>query len=178
MPATKSRKKATAKPAEDEKDYSLYLEKEATPLQERFADWIIEKTGYEPVDEEEFRLAVQLATALRMEHQRSPENQEVLEAKRAEKEERDLERANKPKAKRGRPRKVAEDVDEDVDDVDDDVEEDVEETPKPARRSTRAKSGTTTRAATRTSSAKTTAAKTTRARRTRKPAAESSEAPF
>jgi hypothetical protein len=172
MPATKVRTKK-ARPApepeeiEEEKDYSTYLEKEPTPLQEHFAEWIQDKTGYEPNDADDFATGVQLATALRMEFQRSPENQARLEERRAAAEQAAEERSSKPAGKRGRPRKTVEPV-EDADEP----EETEEEAPKPTRKrpAARAKAG-----ATKTTKAK---AGATRPRRARKPKAETEEAPF
>jgi hypothetical protein len=176
MPATKVRtKKGRPVSAEvpeeveaEEKDYSTYLEKEPTDLQERFADWILDKTGYEPTDADDFATGVQLATALRMEFQRSPENQAVLEERRAAAEERAEEKATKPAAKRGRPRKTVEPV-EDADEP----EEAEEEAPKPTRKRPAAR--TAKAGATKTSKAK---AGATRTRRPRQPKAETEEAPF
>lgn len=174
MPATKVRTKK-ARPApepeevEDEKDYTTYLDKAPTPLQEHFAEWIQDKTGYEPNDVEDFATGVQLATALRMEFQRSPENQQRLEERRAAAEEKAEERASKPAGKRGRPRKTVEPV-EDADEP----EETDEEAPKATRKrpAARAKAG-----ATKTTKAKA-GAGATRARRARKPKTETEEAPF
>ena len=52
---------------------AAYQEKEPTELHVKFAEWITEKTGYE-VDLK----SVQLATALRMPFQASPENQDLM----------------------------------------------------------------------------------------------------
>lgn len=54
-----------------------YTEKEPTELQTRFTAWIEEKTGYKPDAK-----SVALSVALRMEFQRSEENQTVLKAAR------------------------------------------------------------------------------------------------
>lgn len=172
----KTRAKSKSRPApepeeiDEEKDYSLYLEKAPTALHERFADWILEKTGYEPTDEEEFRTAVSLSTALRMEHQRSPENQEVLAENRAKAAAAKEERESAPAKPRGRPKKRA--AVEEPEDIEEDVEEDEEEAPAPKRRPARAKAGATTKTAAKTGA--------TRARRAR-PAAKKAtkeEAPF
>lgn len=89
--------------------YANYAEKDPTPLQEAFAAWLVDKTGYE-VDEK----SVQLAVALRMTFQRSPENQEDLEARRSTAEEkaearaaRAAEREEKAAAREEAPAKVA-----------------------------------------------------------------------
>lgn len=75
--------------------YAEYADRPATPLQEHFATWILEKTGIEPSQkyesvEDAFDDAVRLGVALRMEYQASPENRkrtaELREAKEAEQE--------------------------------------------------------------------------------------------
>lgn len=66
---------------------AAYQEKEPTELHVKFAEWITEKTGYE-VDLK----SVQLATALRMPFQASPENQEHLEERRKRAEQAVLDR--------------------------------------------------------------------------------------
>ena len=69
-----------------EMDLEVYLTKEPTDLQERFADWLKGAVGYDPTKaktkDEAFSEGVRLATALRMAFQRSDENQEVLNARR------------------------------------------------------------------------------------------------
>lgn len=63
-----------------EVDLKSYLEKAATDLQERFADWLLDEdiVGYDPsaakTKEAAFREGVRLATAMRMVFQASPEN--------------------------------------------------------------------------------------------------------
>jgi hypothetical protein len=72
--------------AEDELDYTKYLDKEPTDLQARFGDWILDKVGVEFGTKKEtdaFREGVRVATALRMPFQRSPENQEASPMVRA-----------------------------------------------------------------------------------------------
>lgn len=73
-----------------EMDLEVYLTKAATDLQERFADWLKDTVGYDPskakTKDEAFNEGVRLATALRMAFQRSDENQEVLNARREERE--------------------------------------------------------------------------------------------
>src|SRR6266436_3943409 len=104
----------------DETDYPSYVGKAPTDLQGRFAAWIPEVTGYDPTSaktkEAAFNEGVRLGVALRMKFQASPENQELLEARRAAIEE--AKAAPKPKAKRGRkPKEVEpEDVEPDEDD--------------------------------------------------------------
>lgn len=159
---------------ETEKDFSVYLEKDPTPKQERFIDWILRETGYEPENEDDFRLGAQLGQVLYMYYQRSDENQAILEQQRAERE---AAKAN-PKPKRGRGRPKAEEADE-VDESDEDAPE---ETPAPRRRAGRAKAGATTRAAAKPA-AKAGATKTAakpRARRAAKPKADAggTAAPF
>lgn len=60
-----------------EPSLARYAEIEPTTLQESFADWLTKNTGY-AVDAQ----SVALATALRGEFQKSPENQEDLKARR------------------------------------------------------------------------------------------------
>jgi hypothetical protein len=73
---------ARSSQAEEEKDYSLYLDKEATILHKEFAAWICEKTGYDPAvvksKQQVFLDAIRLGATLRMAHQGSPENQESI----------------------------------------------------------------------------------------------------
>lgn len=70
----------------DEYDYTKYLDKEPTDLQERFGAWLIDKVGVKfgtKKEEAAFLEGVRLATALRMPFQRSPENQEASPMVRA-----------------------------------------------------------------------------------------------
>lgn len=115
MPPKAAKKTEVAPP-----EFAHYVEKEPTPLQDSFYNWIVEKTGYEDLDPK----SVQLAVALRMTFQRSEENQADLEARReaalAAKEEREARRAEREEraaakeeeepaaapAKRGRPAKA------------------------------------------------------------------------
>jgi hypothetical protein len=80
-------KAKTEAPAEEvEFDYTQYLDREPSDLQERFADWIIEKTGKEFATKKEeaaWRAGVYVSVQLRMRFQASPENQAVLEARRS-----------------------------------------------------------------------------------------------
>jgi hypothetical protein len=167
MPAkSRTRRAPEPEPVEDEKDYTTYLDKAPTDLQERFAQWILDQTGYEPNDSDDFATGVQLATALRMEFQRSPENQAELERKRAAKEQEDEEKASAPPKRRGRPRKAQAEPEPE------ETEEEPEEAPKPRRgRTTRAKPAP-----------KTPAKPAAKPRRTRRPAAKPADedegAPF
>lgn len=179
---TKTRKVVEEKPEElEEIDYSVYLDKEPTDLQDRFATWIIEKTGYEPGSvkaEGVFRDAVQLATALRMEFQRSPENQEVLAERRAAAAKRKEERETAGPRKRGRKPKAAADdePDEPEEELEETTEEEPEEAPKPRRRPTARKAAASTKTA-----AKAASTRTRRARPASKKATDASEvdeAPF
>jgi hypothetical protein len=95
--------KAAAEVVED-KDYTTYKDKPATDLQERFGEWIVDKldlTFGSKKEQAAFLEGVRLATALRMEFQASPENQAVLNARRASAGDRELEtaRAQRPTKK-------------------------------------------------------------------------------
>ncbi|AVP41398.1 hypothetical protein SEA_YARA_64 [Streptomyces phage Yara] len=69
-----------AKTEEDGPQFAHLVDKEPTDLHKRFAAWLVENTG---LDEDEIDLkSVQLACSLRIEFQRSPENQANLEARR------------------------------------------------------------------------------------------------
>jgi len=72
--------------------YAEYLEKEPTDLQDHLTGWLLDKTGYEPDNADDFAEGVRLCVALRMTHQASPENAD----RRAASEERS---ATKAKAK-------------------------------------------------------------------------------
>ena len=109
--------------------YADYLDKEPTDLQDHLTGWLLDKTGFEPENPDDFAEGVRLCVALRMTHQASPENAE----RRAASEERSaVKAAQAAKAKaaeededpapkrRGRPPKAKA------------VEED--ETPAPKRR--------------------------------------------
>ena len=73
--------------AEEEQDFSGYVDKAPTELQERFTAWIPEVTGFDPngckSKSAAFAEGVRLAVSLRMPFQRSPENQELLAERRA-----------------------------------------------------------------------------------------------
>lgn len=90
-----------------------YKTKAATPVQERYADWLKEKLQLEfasPKAEAAFDEAVRISTALRMIFQASDENQEARAEARSEREEA---AAAKPKGKPGKKAKpAAEDEDE------------------------------------------------------------------
>lgn len=109
------------KAADTPRDYTKYADKTPSDLQERFAAWILEVTGFEPNDTDDFNEGVRLATALRMAFQASPENQEVLEARREAAEA----KKNAPKKVKAKKAKVEDDAE---------VEDDEEETPEPVKR--------------------------------------------
>jgi len=167
------------------KDYASYIEKAATPTQERMIEWLqSEDVGYDPstakTKAEAFFMGAKLVFALRMEFQRSPFNQEYLEERRQELEAAKAETkaaapkrtrtTRKAKAEEPEPEEEDEEIFEDEDD--DIVEDEEEETPPPApapKRATR-----TTRAA-KAAAAAPEAPATKPVRRTR---AKSSAAPF
>lgn len=66
-------------------DYTTYLGKPATELQERFGEWIRDKTGYDPAQAKSkaaaFEEGVKFAVFLRIPFQKSPENQDHRAAK-------------------------------------------------------------------------------------------------
>lgn len=67
-------------------DLSVYADKEATPAQEHFTDWIVEKVGITFATQKEmvaFREGVRLAKALVMRHQASDENKEFTASQKA-----------------------------------------------------------------------------------------------
>jgi hypothetical protein len=89
--SAKTEKTETAETAEAEtaiekapKAYPEYVSDAPTKLQSRFSDWLLEKTGYSPANEESFRDGVRLGVQLRMHFQRSDENREANERERAE----------------------------------------------------------------------------------------------
>lgn len=140
-PDFEPRSQAARAALEAEKDYTVYLDKDATDLQTRLADWILDKTEYQPADTDTFYDAVRLATALRMEFQASPENQKVLADRRAAKEEEAAAAEEAPPKRRGRPAKAK------VVEEEPEAEEDVEEAPKPRARRTRTATATATKTA-------------------------------
>ena len=72
---------------EEERDYTVYVDKKFTPLQTEFHDWVLEKTGVDPATyktkAEAFAEGLRLSMALRSAHQASPENQESIARRRA-----------------------------------------------------------------------------------------------
>jgi hypothetical protein len=112
---------------EAERDLTIYADKEPTDLQERFAVWIPEATGYDPATAktktEAFEEGVRLATALRMIFQASPENQEALAARRSAVAQAKTEQSPNGSGRRGK--KVAE--------VEEPQEEPAEEVPATRR---------------------------------------------
>lgn len=73
-----------------ESRFDKLADKAPTDLHERFAEWIEEQTGYEPDLK-----TVQLACVLRIDFQRSDENQAVLEERQKAAEQRELDRVQK-----------------------------------------------------------------------------------
>lgn len=145
-------------------DYTPYADKEPTDLQRRFGEWILDKTGIEfgtNKEEAAFKEGVRLGTALRMQFQGSPENQEVLEARKAAVEERKT--APKPKRGRGRPKAEVEpeEVDEEPeeDEEEDDEPEDAAPAPKPRKAAARSRKAPASKPAARTTRRKAAAAK-------------------
>jgi len=97
--------------AKEPPPYAEYLEKEPTDLQDHLTGWILDKTGYEPDNPDDFAEGVRLCVALRMTHQASEENAE----RRAASEERSAMKAKAKAAeededpapkRRGRPPKA------------------------------------------------------------------------
>ena len=80
-PAKKVQPKAAkAQPvSEDAKDYTYLAEKDPTALHEDMAAWLVEVSGYEPDDMEQFIKAVQLTAVLRGVYQRSDRNKSRAE---------------------------------------------------------------------------------------------------
>lgn len=72
---------------------ATYADREPTDLQARFSEWLLDKTGIMPADEDSFRAGVRLSTALRMEFQKSPENIAGTEAAREARKARELARS-------------------------------------------------------------------------------------
>lgn len=89
--------------AKDDADLTVYADKPATRMQEHFADWLLEETGYDPskakTKEEAFRAGVTLGAYLRPTFQRSETNHGRREDDRAAKEEASEARAEKRAAK-------------------------------------------------------------------------------
>ncbi|QKY78610.1 hypothetical protein SEA_DRYAD_72 [Streptomyces phage Dryad] len=93
-----------AEAEESTERFTKLVDKDPSVLHERFAEWIADKTGYEDVDVK----SVQMACALRIEFQKSPENQEVLAERRADSEKREAEREEKREAREAKKREEAE----------------------------------------------------------------------
>ena len=73
-------------PRQPIEDLSVYADKEPTPAQEHFTDWIVEKVGVAYPTQKEmnaFRNGVRLAKALVMRHQASDENKEFTAQQKA-----------------------------------------------------------------------------------------------
>jgi len=170
---------------EAEADYSPYRDKASSDLQERMAEWLLEKIdpvahdedGEEvELDEASFREGVRLGVALRMQFQASPENQAVLEAARAAREAGVRTDAPAP-AKKRRVVKNAE-PDDELDDESDEESEETEEptpaAPKAKRTATRTKAAAPSKA----TPAKPATRRTTRSKVAAKPAGVGSDAPF
>src|SRR5688572_11199144 len=87
----------------DEKDYTVFADKPATPLQEDFAEWIPEVTGYDPAaaksKQAAFDAGVRLAVSLRIPYQASDHNKTRTAEMRAANAKERAERAAKVKAK-------------------------------------------------------------------------------
>lgn len=115
--------------APEDFDYSTYLDKKPTDLQERFALWIVEQTGLDVTalksKQVAFEEGVRLGVALRMKFQASPENQEALEAQRQAVEDAKAAKAEK-RASEKASKKAAKESDEDG-----------EESAKPAKKSSK-----------------------------------------
>lgn len=146
---------AKAEPEVDQPDYSPYRDKAPTDLQERFAQWIVDKVDPVAHDEDgedleldlaSFNEGVRLGVALRMEFQASPENQQVLAEKRSAREE--AEEAPKPARKRAAAKaKVEEEPEEEEPEEDAEEPEEAEE-PAPKARRTATKASTAGKTAT------------------------------
>lgn len=126
---------SAAKAAANPRDFTGYADKKPTDLQERFAQWILDNTGYEPDDPDSYFDGVRLAVSLRMAFQASPENQAVLAENKAKAQA----KAEKPaKPVKAKAKKAAEPEPEpeleDEEDTDDEPEEDEAEEPAPVKR--------------------------------------------
>lgn len=129
----------------DEVDYTTYADKPATDLQERFAEWITDKTEYDPsaakTKQAAFEDGVRLSVFLRIPFQKSPENQEARAEKAAEpkaaKKAKEAQAEETPvAAKKGKKGKLAV-----VPDVEPDEPEVTETVAAPAKRGPRKASG-------------------------------------
>jgi colicin import membrane protein len=68
------------------KELADYANAAPSALQARFADWLLTIDGVKPADEASFREGVRLATALRMQYQRSDENRTASQAAKEQRE--------------------------------------------------------------------------------------------
>lgn len=112
----KGRNEKMAKQYSDE-EILAYKDKTVTTVQQRYADWLIEKLELEFPNakaEAAFREAVRLATALRMIFQASPENQEAREAAAEEREAAQEDKAKAKAAKKSSKAKAEDEGDEDA----------------------------------------------------------------
>jgi len=112
------------------KDYTEYPGKAETPFQERFADWALsDVVGVDPsqfkTKLEAFRMGIKLGTSLRIEYQKSDDNQSVRSSAAEAREAAKLTR----KANKGKAKAAAEEPDDE--DADDDEDEDEAPAPKP-----------------------------------------------
>lgn len=84
--AKKTAPAETVEETKEAEDFTSYASKPATPLQERFAEWVTDKTGYDPSSAKSkqaaFEEGIRLGVALRIPFQKSAENQ-AERAKRA-----------------------------------------------------------------------------------------------
>jgi hypothetical protein len=90
--------------------FTDYLDKEPTPLQARFPDWLVEKVGITFGTAKEmaaFREGVRLSTALRIPFQASPENRAARDGATAKKTARPAAAAAEPATKATRKAAVA-----------------------------------------------------------------------
>lgn len=93
------------------KELTDYAAHTPSALQRRFADWILDKTGVQPAEEESFRQGVAIATALRMDFQASEENRQATLAEREErKAAQESGRAERERKAKEREEKAAERV--------------------------------------------------------------------
>lgn len=95
--------RAAQRALETEEDYTKYADKAPTDLQDRLADWIMEKTGVTFATKKEevaYREGVRLAVALRMKFQASPENQAAIAERASGREEEEVQAAKTPAAPR------------------------------------------------------------------------------
>lgn len=92
-------RKTTAAKVAAAPEFAAYLDKEPTAVQMRFADWLLEKTGYEPRDPEEYALIARVAVILYGRFQTSSENKEFHAELRQVREESAAERAERSAAR-------------------------------------------------------------------------------